>query len=230
MKKFLLLLVIFPATALAHHSRLFIRTTNYDLGHDGLWQFVGDVNVIKSGSSTETEVEPGLFLGLGKFVDWGFEIHSHFSAEDGCGLGYEATGLEVFHRLNYDPEVNHTIGLEYEDDPFNGEPGEFHFQWILGNLVPPTAWMANIDVSMVNASRQKVTYGYSLAWGRTAGERMGYALELSSDIVDHGSHELMPEVSFNFHDEALFKFGVGVGLTKDSPDYSLRLSFVSKMN
>ena len=225
-----LLLAFAPFTALAHHSRLFIRTTTFDLGHPGQWYFLGNASLLKSGDGNAYEVEPGVFYAFGERADWGIEVHDHLDAPPGSGLGYEATGLEVRHRLTLNSGVNHAIGLEYEDNPFNGEPGEFQFQWIFGEENPGSAWMANLSAAMTNAAREQVHYGYSLAWGRTAGETTGYALELSGDVESHGAHELLPQVSFSLGDQKLLKVGVGLGLTKESPDYTVRVGFVSKMN
>lgn len=229
MRKLAILIAIAPVAAFAHHSRLFINTTTFDLGHAGQWYLLGNASLSHSGDANQYLVEPGLFYAFGKMADWGVEVHDHIEGDDASGLRYEATGFEVRHRLTYEPGINHAMGLEYEKNPFNDDPGAFRAQWIFGEEGQGQAWMGNLNAELTDAAHEQVHYGYSLAWGRTAGERMGYALELTGDLESHGAHELTPEVSFSLGDQKLLKIGVGLGLTKESPDYSVRVGFVSPL-
>jgi hypothetical protein len=197
MKRVALLLAMAPAAAFAHHSRLFIRTTTFDLGHPRTWYFLTDASLVRAEGETEYELGPGLFYTFGEMADSCVELHGHYHGHEGEGLGFEAAGIELRHRLTFGPGVNHALGFEYEDNPDDDEPGEFIAQWIFGEETPETAWMCNLSATMANAANERVHFGYSLAWGRAPVVRTGYALELTGGLESGSAHELLPQVSFS---------------------------------
>ena len=69
-------------------------------------------------------------------------------------------------------------------------------------------------------------WGYGLGARRPLTDRIAAGLEVTGDFIEGGEHEAIASVHYRFTDRATARLGLGVGLTDESPDFTLRTGLV----
>lgn len=220
--------------SLAHHGRRFLLMTEFRMPHPGGIYLVSDYGALKIDGRWSQESSTGFLMAVGNQSMSAIEVHGHFAKEGAEPWLHEATGFEFRHRLNNSTGWNYTAGLEAEVPREGGKTG-WTAQFIGGKESAKDVVAFNVLAENEEGLDGKTSWSYRAGWSPETAGRYGYSVEAAGGFDRHASHELLFGIATSIGESgehgytSLFKFGIGVGLTKDSPDFTIRAGIVLKM-
>lgn len=221
-----LVTVFAPVCAFAHHGTRFLIAVEYDMVRQPFVFVNGTYSQFRHEPNTWL-AEPAVLLPLGRNGLSEFEIHAHLEKEGDDPLKHEATGFEVRHRFTRQPGWNFAAGLEYETTQANvEEANNWTATLVVGREDACGMVLLNLVDTLDAEPGAKSNWGYRAAWSPTPKGLLSYSLEFQGDFKKDGSHEVMLGVMQHLDLESMIKFGIGTGLTSESPRLTLRFGFV----
>jgi hypothetical protein len=213
-----------PGLALAHHGTRFLLAVEYDMPDrpflilDGGWSRFRDGDVL--------ELHPGVLFPVGSDHMSAFEVHAHIAKIGSESLTYEATGFEFRHRFTKGAGWNFAGSLEYEAAATSDEENNWTATAIAGRENANGILLLNLLAGKPIDAPGRPNWAYRAAWSPTPKTETNYSLELQGSLEKDGSHEILVGAMKHLNPDTMVKFGVGTGLTSDSPRLSLRFGLV----
>lgn len=87
----------------------------------------------------------------------------------------------------------------------------------------------NLLAEAEEGTRGPVHWSYRAGFSPISYGRLGYSVELAGGLESSASHELLFGAGMQVRDNVLFKAGLGFGLTRESPDVTLRAGVVVQL-
>jgi hypothetical protein len=208
----------------AHHGKDYLRVETPHIPRRGTYHFLSSQDWERKGNGDHFEIVPAVMYALSDQL--AFEVHGHFS-DEGEGLRLDALAPELRFQFPRDSHCNLLMGLtfEYEAGVVKEANDEWEARFLLHWDGPDSMVTFNFIASQEVGTDEPLHYGIGLGWRRQVPSQHAFAVELLWDFNGERHAELLPSWQVNAG-TSLIKIGVGVGLTKDSPDVALRTGIV----